>query len=109
MDVVATGAWHYDDAVSMPVQVVRLDYDFWYAIAEADETLEPGEVPGLNDDGYLFYVRFQTANAEGTTPSFWPDSPGFASAVDAKLSAEARVPNPITWRPPPPSPGRART
>lgn len=90
MKVVARGVWLYDSSVPTPVEVevVRLDYDFWYSLGEADGTLGPDEKPCLNEDGHLFYLRLRpTAGAD-----FWPDSAGFSSLEEAKLSAEARVP-----------------
>ena len=90
----ARGVWLYDSSLPTPVEVVRLDYDFWYSIADGDGTLEPGEKPSLNQDGHLFYLRLRPAAGAG----FWPDSPGFSSLEEAKLSAEARVPGPITWQ-----------
>lgn len=93
MKVVVKGTWLYDGAVSMPVEVVSLDYDFWYAIAEANQTLEPDEQPALNPDGCLFYLRFRPAQSH----DFWPDSPGFGTVEEAKIAAEERVPGPVTW------------
>jgi hypothetical protein len=47
----------YDGSVPTVVRVVKLDYDFWFTIGEANGDLEAGEQPSLNDDGFLFYVR----------------------------------------------------
>jgi hypothetical protein len=94
MKVIATGAWLYDGATRMPVEIVRLDYDFWYAVGESDGELEPGEEPCVNPDGHLYYVRYRRVRAEG---SFWPDSIGYFSAEEAKQAAESQLPSPVTW------------
>ena len=58
--IVQTGSWLYDDTVEMPVDVVALDYDWWYELAKADGQLEESEVPeALGSDGFLYYARFQ--------------------------------------------------
>jgi hypothetical protein len=85
----------YDGTVPTPVRVVELDYDFWYVIAEADDELEPGEHPQLNDDGRLYYVRYRPGWSE--RQDFWPDSVGFERLEDAVAAAEAAVPGVVTW------------
>jgi hypothetical protein len=86
----------YDELVPMPVRVVKLDYDFWYAVAEADDELMHDEHPQLNDDGRLYYVLYRPGWSEGQD-YFWPDSDGFKRLEDAVASAEARVPGVVTW------------
>jgi hypothetical protein len=93
--VVARGVWQYDETVPTEVLVVRLDYDFWYAVGEADGELADGEVPALNADGHLYYVRTTPGWVEGEP--FWPDSTGAQSVDDAKAEAQGRVPAPIAW------------
>jgi hypothetical protein len=71
------------------VRIVRLDYGFWYGIAEADDRLEPGESPHLNAEGHLYYVRFRS----GWTPGdgyFRPDSPGHPTLDEAIAYAEPK-------------------
>lgn len=77
-DIVATGTWLYDGAVPTEVRIVRLDFDFWYAIGEASGDLAEGEVPNLNPGGHLYYVRTRPGEWSKSRP-FWPDSPGFQS------------------------------
>jgi hypothetical protein len=79
------------------VRIVRLDFDFWYGIAEADDNLADGEAPALNPDGYLFYVRFRPGQWSKSSP-FWPDSRGFQTLDEAKLHAGSKVPTEIRWR-----------
>ena len=94
--VVATGEWLYDDSVPTVVRIVKLDYDFWFAIGEANGNLEPGEQPTLNGDGFLFYVRHRPGWMEGE--AFWPDSQGFTSLEDAQAAAEASLPSAVEWK-----------
>jgi hypothetical protein len=96
-DIVASGTWKYDGTVPTEVRIVRLDFDFWYAIGEADDALEAGEVPTLNADGHLFYVRFKPGEWSASAP-FWPDSSGFDTIEAAKQHAESQVQGPIVWR-----------
>jgi hypothetical protein len=56
-NVVAVGEWLYDGTVPTLVRVVRLDYDFWYAVGDADGDLQAGERPVLNAEGFCYYVR----------------------------------------------------
>ncbi len=94
--VVATGWWMYDGVVPIPVRVVMLDYDFWYAVGEADGDLEDDEVPQLNAAGRLYYVRHRPGWPERDQP-FWPDSPGFPTVAEAVAAAEAAVTGPVRW------------
>jgi hypothetical protein len=93
--VVATGVWRYDGTVPTTVRVVMLNYDFWYALAAADGDLEPGEVPELNDEGRLYYVRHRPGWHVGD--AFWPDSPGFHTLAEAIAAAESVIPGPVVW------------
>jgi hypothetical protein len=80
----------------MPVDIVSLDYDFWYELGKADDQLEPGEVPQrMNENGVLYYCRFRRAG-ENTTPT-WPDSAGYPDIERAMLAAQEQSPSPITW------------
>lgn len=96
-DIVATGTWLYDGTTTTQVRIVRLDFDFWHAIAEADGDLADGEVPHLNPDGHLYYVRNRPGEWSKSQP-FWPDSPGFETLDAAKAHAAATVPTDIKWR-----------
>jgi hypothetical protein len=74
-----------------------LDYDFWYAVGEANRDLEEDESPQLNPQGRLYYVRYRPGWPSGEQP-FWPDSQGFHTVDDAIDAAEAAAPGPITWQ-----------
>ena len=93
----ATGLWMYDGVAPTTVRVVKLDYDFWYAIGEADDNLEADESPQLNADGCLFYVLHRPGWPAGGG-SFWPDSMGFHTLDEAVAAAEAAVPGPVVWQ-----------
>ncbi|GIE97510.1 hypothetical protein Ari01nite_49750 [Paractinoplanes rishiriensis] len=95
--VVATGWWMYDGIVPIPVRVVMLDYDFWYALGEADGDLDPDEAPRLNPDGRLYYVRHRPGWPEGDQ-HFWPDSQGFLTLEEALAAAEAAISGPVRWQ-----------
>ncbi|HET6908132.1 MAG TPA: hypothetical protein VFH54_02250 [Mycobacteriales bacterium] len=94
--VVASGEWLYDGSAPTPVLVVRLDYDFWHAVGEADGELGPDDAPTLNSEGSAYYVRHKPGWSEGQP--FWPDSQGFMTLDEAKAAAQAAVAGPITWR-----------
>ena len=94
--VVVEGTWLYSGIVPTQVRVVRLDYDFWFAIGQADDDLAPGETPGLNVEGHLYYVRHKPGWSEGQP--FWPDSPGYLTVPEAKAAAEAMLHVAVEWR-----------
>jgi hypothetical protein len=95
--IVATGQWVYGGVTPTTVLVVMLDYDFWYAVGEADNDLEEDESPQLNPEGRLYYVRHRPGWPNGEQ-LFWPDSQGFHTVDDAIAAAEAAVPGPIIWQ-----------
>jgi hypothetical protein len=95
--VIATGQWLYDGTTPTTVRIVRLDYDFWYAVGEADGDLDADEVPRLNADGYLYYVRHRPGWLDHED-GFWPDSQGFSSPEEAVAAAEAAVPTTVAWK-----------
>lgn len=90
------GRWLYGDTVFLPVDIVSLDFDFWYEIGKTDDRLEPGEEPGPFDEhGLMYYYRFRHAG-EHTLPT-WVDSPGRATIDESMHEAEDRAPTPIEW------------
>jgi hypothetical protein len=103
--VIATGRWLYDGITPTAVRIVRLDYDFWYAVGEADGALDADEVPQLNADGYLYYVRHRPGRLN-QEDGFWPDSQGFGTPEEAVAAAEAAIPTAVAWEwaPPPRKP-----
>jgi hypothetical protein len=87
--VVAHGTWLYDGAAPQPVRIVALAFDYWYALGEADDQLEPNEKPApLGPDGVLYYASF----GEGRV-----DSSGCTTIADAKAAAQERLGSPIRW------------
>ena len=94
--IAARGTWLYDDEVEKPVDVIALDYDWWYSLAEADGTLDDTEKPAeLGPDGYLYYVRFKRAG-ESTVPT-WVDTAGYPTVVGAIRAAEEQLGREIKW------------
>jgi len=94
--IVRSGSWRYDAAVDQSVDVVALDFDFWYEVGRADDALEPAEEPTpLGEGGALYYVRF--GNAGRTDEPTWVDSAGYSNVADAVAFAQSRVPSPIRW------------
>ena len=95
--IVRTGTWLYDQSVARPVDIVGLDYDFWYELGKADDQLEPGEKPEpLSAEGLLYYARFQHAGE--TSEPTWVESPGRSSVEAAMKDAQEKSLSGITWK-----------
>lgn len=97
--IVRSGRWLYDGSVDKPVDVIALDFDFWFEIGRADDRLEPGEVPQpLGPDGCLYYVRFRHAGeVESRT---WVDGGGHPTIEQAMAEAQEKAPTEIRWASP---------
>jgi hypothetical protein len=96
LSIVESGTWLYAGSIEKPVDIISLDYDWWFELAKADEQLEANEKPEpLNTQGVLFYVRFKHA-AEISKPT-WPDSAGYQTVAEAKTYAESKSPSEIKW------------
>lgn len=96
LTIVRTGSWLYDRQVEMRVDVIALNYDWWYSLAEADNQLEEDEKPMLlGPDGVLYYVRFKDAGKE-KEPT-WPDSLGHRTLAEAMSYAEQKVVGGVRW------------
>jgi hypothetical protein len=94
--IVCTGKWLYDGTVEKPVDIIALEYDWWYSLAYEDNQLEDGEEPTpIGPDGCLYYARFQ--RALDTSESTWVDSPGYQQLSDAMAAAENKVVGEIQW------------
>ena len=97
LSIVRTGTWLYGGTAETPVDVIALNYDWWYCLAELDGQLEPGEnAKSLGPDGCLYYVRFRRA-LEPDEPT-WPDSEGYATIIEAMAHAECKVEGGVKWR-----------
>ena len=96
LKIVQTGFWLYDGDVKTPVDIVALDYDWWYELAKADGQLDDGELPKSPDaDGFLYYARFR--NAGQLEEPTWVDSFGHTTSAKAMDAAQEKVVGPITW------------
>jgi hypothetical protein len=94
--IVKSGVWRYDAVATQPVDIVALHYDWWYELAVADGSVDPGEsATPVGDDGVLYYVRFRRAGSRARPT--WVDSIGHRTLDAAMADAESRVPSPITW------------
>ncbi len=97
LEIVLTGTWLYDGLVAKPVDIVALDYDWWYRLGELDDQLEVGEMPKpMGQNGYLYYVRFRRATE--TNEPTWVDSDGHQELSDAMMAAEEKVVGEIQWQ-----------
>jgi hypothetical protein len=95
--IVRSGTWLYDKAVSKPVDIVGLDYDFWYEMHKSDGLLAQGEEPEpFSPEGLLYYARFKKAG-DASEPT-WVESPGRTTVEAAMRDAQDKVPGPITWK-----------
>ena len=91
------GIWLYDGIAEKSVDIISLNYDWWYSLAEADDMLEPNEEPEpMNSEGVLYYVRFKNAG-EATEPT-WVDSQGYQDIHNAIAEAEAKVTGTLKWQ-----------
>jgi len=88
VEVVVVGEWLYADVQTRRVVILRANYDFWYEIAKADGSLEPGEQPSLNADGFQYYLLYDKWPEGGR---FWPDGSALTER-DAKKAAEKGAP-----------------
>jgi hypothetical protein len=96
LSIVESGTWMYADSVKKTVDIISLDYDWWFELSKADDTLVANEKPEpLNSQGVLYYVRFihATKNEEPT----WPDSAGYQHIAEAKKEAESKLPSKVEW------------
>jgi hypothetical protein len=94
--IVRIGTWLYDGAVPRPVDIVALDYDWWYELGKAngdhshdEKALEP------DAQGWIYYVRFRNALNRSEPTSV--DSPGHNTIAQAMAAAEAKVHDRIRW------------
>jgi hypothetical protein len=97
MKIVRSGTWLYDGTVERNVDVVALNFDWWYELAKEDVSLEEGEQPlPLGPDGVLYYARFQRAG--DTSTATWVDTPGHPTLAAAMQAAEQRVVSGVKWQ-----------
>ncbi len=87
-EYITGGSWLYAGSAPSRVEILGRSYDRQYAMAEADEQLEPGETPTpLGPEGLLYSVRY-SGNAEDGL---------FQTIQEAKGWADAQPWGPVTW------------
>ena len=91
--IVATGSWLYAGTSEKPVYVIKQNYDYWFEMEKADGELEAGEKPELNDDGQIYYVRFNTLGNKPWSVAYR----GCKSLDEAKTFASEKANGPIKW------------
>lgn len=97
LEIVKTGTWMYDKTVEKRVDIIALDFDFWYEIAKSDDRLEPSEAPqALDKNGRLYYSRF-SSTGETDLPT-WVDSVAYKEIARAMTGAEKKVTGGIRWQ-----------
>jgi len=96
LKIVLTGTWLYDGIVEKPVDIIALEYDWWYSLAATDGQLEEDEKPlPLGQEGCLYYARFQRAST--TSEPTWVDTHGHQQLAEAMKAAEEKVEGKIDW------------
>jgi hypothetical protein len=92
-ELVLRGKWLYDNSVYQPVQIFVIDYDYYYEIAKADDQLEPGEEPYLNEKGEMYMIKW---NDSPDFLSFGPVESGGLTLKEAKSKVEEKVSG-VVW------------
>ena len=94
--IVKKGTWLYGDSVRKPVDIIALDFDWWYDMVKKEGGQDEGEEPmPLGKQGYIYYVRFKSAGE--TEHPTWVDSGGDRELNDAIKLAESKVVSKIKW------------
>ncbi len=94
--IVKKGTWLYGGTVQKPVDIIALDFDWWYEMIKEEEGLEEAEEPiPVGSEGYIYHVRFKNANE--TNHPTWVDSHGDRDLIHAVEFAESKAPSKITW------------
>ena len=95
--IVKKGTWLYDNKVEIPVDIIGLNYDWWYELAKADGMLEPNEKPmHPGPEGLIYYGRFKRAGE--TVEPTWVDTDGHQELEHAVEATEAKVIGEILWQ-----------
>jgi len=98
ISIIKSGKWLYGGTAKMSVDVISLNYDWWFELAKADDSLELNENPeALNELGVMYYVRFK--HAEECVEPTWVDSVGYQTLDEAMEFAKNKVPSEIEWLP----------
>jgi hypothetical protein len=97
LTIIRTGHWLYGGSVPMPVDIIGLDYDWYYeSSSKGAGILEDDDRPiPLDSSGLIYYARFRKAGE--TAEPTWVDTVGDATPEDAMLAAESKIPAGIIW------------
>jgi hypothetical protein len=95
--IVKTGTFRTGLFSRAPADVIALDYDWWYSLAEIEDSLGPDEqsMP-LAPDGVLYYGRLEDA-LNPSEPTH-PDTFGDITIEAAMRSLELKLGKTIRWQ-----------
>ena len=97
LEIVKTGTYRTGLLSRARVDIISLNYDWWYSLAETDNQLEPGDEPmPLNAQGVIYYGRYKQA-LQQEEPT-WPDTFGDATVEAAMRSIELKIGKKIRWQ-----------
>jgi hypothetical protein len=96
LKIIRAGHWLYDGTVKMPVDVIGLDYDWYFESDKGAFGAENAEQPmPLDDEGLIYYVRFRSAGKSDEPTCV--DTAGHVTPEEAMLAAESKIPTGIIW------------
>jgi hypothetical protein len=97
LEIVKIGTYRTGLLSRAHVDIISLDYDWWYSLAEADDQLEPGETPmPLSPDGLLYYARIKRA-LQPDEPT-WPDTFGHTTIAEAMEAISLKLGKKVRWQ-----------
>jgi hypothetical protein len=92
---VKTGKWVYDNEVTLIVKIFRLNYDYYYEIAKADDRLESNEEPNLNKNGESYMIKW--GEGEFSDKDLVTRDWGGLTLESAIKKAESKIKTDIKW------------
>jgi hypothetical protein len=96
LEIIKTGTYRTGLLSRADADIISLDYDWWYSLAETDNQLEPDDAPiPLNAQGVIYYGRLKQA-LQPNEPT-WPDTFGHASIEDAVQAIELKIGKEVRW------------
>ncbi|MEL7044649.1 MAG: hypothetical protein AAGL66_06470 [Pseudomonadota bacterium] len=93
--IVKSGEWLFEGELELPVDIVVLNYDWYYENEKGDGVLRKGAAPvPPGPDGLLYHVRFQEA---GEVDELWIDGGCYSTLEEALDGAQWKAPSTIKW------------